>query len=95
MIPGVTLDRGLVPLYGANEGEMTSQGLDHLDQRCAQYYADGLRFAKWRAAFSISGKMVKTEMITLFEKCSKCRILILAFSTNFCPIKADLSGNTV
>ena len=68
MIPGVTLDRGLVPLYGANEGEMTSQGLDHLDQRCAQYYADGLRFAKWRAAFSISGEMVKTEM-TLFEKC--------------------------
>ena len=26
---------------------------------------------------------------------SKCRIWILAFSTNFCPIKTDLSGNTV
>ena len=32
---------------------------------------------------------------TLFENYSKCRILILAFSTNFCPIKNDLSGNTV
>lgn len=62
VIPGVTLDRGLVPLYGANEGEMTSQGLDHLDQRCAQYYADGLRFAKWRAAFSISGEMIPSEL---------------------------------
>ena len=32
---------------------------------------------------------------TLFENYSKCRIWILAFSTNFCPIKVDLSGNTV
>ena len=33
--------------------------------------------------------------ITLFENYSKCRIWILAFSINFCPIKTDLSGNTV
>ena len=32
---------------------------------------------------------------TLFENYSKCRIWILAFSTKFCPIKVDLSGNTV
>ena len=35
---------------------------------------------------------------TLFKNCSKCRIwffLILAFFTNVCPIKTDLSGNTV
>ena len=32
---------------------------------------------------------------TLFENYSKCRILILALPTNFCPIKSDLSGNTV
>ena len=32
---------------------------------------------------------------TLFETYSKRRILILAFSTNFCPIKIDLSGNTI
>ena len=32
----------------------------------------------------------------LFENYSKCRIFsILAFFTNFCPIKIDLSGNTV
>ena len=38
------------------------------------------------------------SVYTLFENYSKCRILIfgiLAFSTNFCPIKTDLSGNTV
>ena len=35
---------------------------------------------------------------TLFENYSKCRIIffwILACFTNYCPIKADLSGNTV
>ena len=32
---------------------------------------------------------------TLFQKHSKCRIWISAFSTNFCPLKSDLSGNTV
>ena len=31
----------------------------------------------------------------MFEKYLKCRIWILTFSTNFCPIKSDLSGNTV
>lgn len=53
VIPGVTLDQGLVPLYGANAGETSTQGLGNLDSRCSQYYKDGLRFAKWRAAFII------------------------------------------
>ena len=39
-----------------------------------------------------------TTSTTVFENYSKCRIWIfwiLAFFTNFCPIKTDLSGNTV
>ena len=32
---------------------------------------------------------------TLFKNYLKCRIWILAFSTNFWPIKTDISGNTV
>ena len=35
------------------------------------------------------------ECFTLFENYSKCRIWILAFSINFCPIKTDMSANTV
>ena len=31
----------------------------------------------------------------MLENHSKCLVLILAFSTKFCPIKSDLSGNTV
>ena len=30
-----------------------------------------------------------------FENHSKCRIWILAFYTNFCPIQTNMSGNTV
>ena len=48
----MTLDRGPVSLYGS-KNETTSQGLDELDQRCQQYYEDGLRFAKFRAVFTI------------------------------------------
>ena len=36
----------------------------------------------------------KSESI-LLENYSKCCIWVLAFSNNFCPIKTDLSGNTV
>ena len=39
--------------------------------------------------------LLQQRHLTLFENFSKCRIWILAFSTNFCPIKSDLSGNTV
>ena len=40
-------------------------------------------------------KLNKNSIFTLFENYSKCRIWILAFFTNFCPFKTDLSGNTV
>ncbi len=62
VICGVTLDQGLVPLYGAKSGETTTQGLDNLDARCKKYYEDGLRFAKWRGAFTIKGQDVSTRI---------------------------------
>lgn len=47
IIPGIKVDKGLVLLAGT-QGENTTQGLDGLGERCAQYYKDGARFAKWR-----------------------------------------------
>jgi len=53
VIPGIKVDKGVVPLAGTiNEG--TTQGLDGLGDRCAQYYKDGARFAKWRCVLKIS-----------------------------------------
>lgn len=52
IIPGIKVDKGVVPLMGT-EDECTTQGLDDLSERCAQYYKDGCRFAKWRCVLKI------------------------------------------
>ncbi|XP_045139160.1 fructose-bisphosphate aldolase-like [Portunus trituberculatus] len=52
IIPGIKVDKGVVPLMGS-EGESTTQGLDDLSQRCAQYKKDGCDFAKWRCVLKI------------------------------------------
>lgn len=53
IVPGIKVDKGTVNL-GGTDGETTTQGLDGLDERCAQYYKDGARFAKWRCVLKIS-----------------------------------------
>lgn len=52
VIPGIKVDLGVQPLRGTN-GETYTQGFDNLAQRCAKYYAQGARFAKWRAVLHI------------------------------------------
>merc|ERR1711931_296016 len=52
IIPGIKVDKGVVSLMGS-EGESTTQGLDDLSQRCAQYKKDGCDFAKWRSVLKI------------------------------------------
>jgi fructose-bisphosphate aldolase class I len=53
IIPGIKVDKGTVTLAGTDE-EFTTQGLDGLADRCAKYYKDGARFAKWRCVLKIS-----------------------------------------
>ncbi|KAG6605043.1 fructose-bisphosphate aldolase 1, chloroplastic-like [Cucurbita pepo subsp. pepo] len=52
IVPGIKVDKGLVPLAGSNN-ESWCQGLDGLDSRAAAYYQQGARFAKWRTVVSI------------------------------------------
>ncbi|XP_077995336.1 fructose-bisphosphate aldolase C-like [Glandiceps talaboti] len=52
MIPGIKVDKGVVPLAGTTN-ECTTQGLDGLAERCAQYKKDGAQFAKWRCVLKI------------------------------------------
>eukprot|EP00210_Caulerpa_lentillifera_P007193 g6883.t1 len=52
IVPGIKVDKGLVPLSNAND-ESWCQGLDGLATRCAEYYKAGARFAKWRSVVSI------------------------------------------
>lgn len=53
VVPGIKVDKGLVPLFGA-KNENTTEGLDNLQERCIQYKRDGCHFAKWRCTFSIT-----------------------------------------
>lgn len=53
IVVGIKVDKGVVPLAGTN-GETTTQGLDGLLERCAQYKKDGADFAKWRCVLKIS-----------------------------------------
>ncbi|GJM87893.1 hypothetical protein PR202_ga03892 [Eleusine coracana subsp. coracana] len=52
IVPGIKVDKGLVPLAGSND-ESWCQGLDGLASREAAYYQQGARFAKWRTVVSI------------------------------------------
>lgn len=60
IIPGIKVDKGLIPLLGT-DGETTTQGLDDLDARCAKYKKDGADFAKWRCALKI-GKGMPSQL---------------------------------
>ncbi|XP_075073398.1 fructose-bisphosphate aldolase B-like [Mixophyes fleayi] len=53
IVVGIKVDKGTAPLAGT-DGETTTQGLDGLGERCAQYKKDGADFAKWRCVLKIS-----------------------------------------
>ncbi|MDP2437866.1 MAG: class I fructose-bisphosphate aldolase [archaeon] len=52
ILVGIKVDKGLSPLRGTVK-ETFVMGLDGLAARCAAYYQQGARFAKWRAVLSI------------------------------------------
>ncbi|KAG5264039.1 hypothetical protein AALO_G00271460 [Alosa alosa] len=53
IVVGIKVDKGTAGLNGT-DGETTTQGLDGLGERCAQYKKDGADFAKWRCVLKIS-----------------------------------------
>ncbi|KAK7108019.1 fructose-bisphosphate aldolase-like [Littorina saxatilis] len=53
IIPGIKVDKGVVPLAGSHN-ECTTQGLDGLSERCAEYKKAGADFAKWRCVLKIT-----------------------------------------
>jgi fructose-bisphosphate aldolase class I len=52
ILPGIKVDKGAIDLAGA-PNEKVTEGLDGLRARCAEYYKQGARFAKWRAVITI------------------------------------------
>ncbi|CAM9904236.1 unnamed protein product [Discosporangium mesarthrocarpum] len=54
VIPGIKVDTGLAALPGGHPVETWCSGLDGLVERAKKYYAQGARFAKWRAVLQIT-----------------------------------------
>lgn len=55
ILTGIKVDAGVV-IIGGTEDETATQGLDKLGERCAAFYKQGARFAKWRAVLKIDTK---------------------------------------
>lgn len=64
IVPGIKVDKGVVPL-GGTENECTTQGLDGLAERCAEYKAGGADFAKWRCVLKINDERTPSSLAML------------------------------
>jgi fructose-bisphosphate aldolase class I len=53
LLTGIKVDKGLANIPNTQD-EQTTQGLDGLGERLADYKAKGACFAKWRAVYTIS-----------------------------------------
>lgn len=62
IIPGIKVDAGTADLPGTDK-ETATQGLDNLGKLCADYYAQGCRFAKWRAVLKIGKDLPSRKAI--------------------------------
>lgn len=58
---GIKVDKGVVPIPGT-DGETVTQGIDDLNARCAEYYKQGARFAKWRSVLHIKDSGAPSEL---------------------------------
>ena len=62
IVPGIKVDKGTVELTNFPD-EVTTEGLDGLEERLVEYFDMGARFAKWRAVISITDDLPSDECI--------------------------------
>jgi len=84
VIPGIKVDKGLVNIPGTNE-ETSTWGLDGLAERCQKYYAQGARFAKWRAVIKI-GEKEPTELAVQENAHGLARYAVICQENGLVPI---------
>lgn len=64
IVPGIKVDMG-TKVFPESNGELVTRGLDGLDERCAEYYAIGARFTKWRGVLTIGDGVPTDECLEL------------------------------
>eukprot|EP00884_Botryococcus_braunii_P007592 jgi/Botrbrau1/16834/Bobra.150_2s0058.1 len=85
IVPGIKVDTGLQVLPGT-DGETTTQGLDNLGARCAEYYANGARFCKWRAVLKVGGPGLPSSLAVLENAHGLARYAQIAQENGLVPI---------
>lgn len=84
ILAGIKVDKGTVEIY-KTKGETATQGLDDLGKRCAQYYKDGARFAKWRAVLKI-GEDLPSELAINENAHGLARYAVICQENGLVPI---------
>lgn len=86
IVPGIKLDTGVRPIGGKNQ-EGTTQGLNDLSERAAQFYSDGARFAKWRATYEVDPVNGKPSHLAVeLNAVSLARYAAICQENNLVPI---------
>ncbi|KAJ7569853.1 hypothetical protein O6H91_01G097800 [Diphasiastrum complanatum] len=85
IVPGIKVDTGLQPIDGT-DGETATQGLDGLGERCRRYYAQGARFAKWRAVIKVDSEKHPSSTSILENAHGLARYAQIAQANGLVPI---------
>jgi len=83
-LPGIKVDEGVKPLPNC-PGEVVTIGLDKLADRLPKYYAQGARFAKWRAVIEI-GKGIPSQACVHANAHALARYAALCQAAQIVPI---------
>ena len=84
-IPGIKVDEGTQALANS-PGELVTTGLDKLAGRLEKYYAQGARFAKWRAVIDISGSDIPSRTAIHVNAHALARYAALCQAAQIVPI---------
>src|SRR5436853_1338583 len=83
-LPGIKVDKGVTPLPNC-PGEVTTEGLDGLRARLAEYRGLGAKFAKWRAVIDI-GKDIPSYACIMTNAHALARYAALCQDEGIVPI---------
>ncbi|MEY3783895.1 MAG: hypothetical protein RLZZ230_217 [Candidatus Parcubacteria bacterium] len=85
IVPGIKVDLGVRELEGF-KGEEVTQGLDNLEERFAEYYDLGARFAKWRMVVTIDEDKTPTDAALKINAIMLTRYAQIAQAAGIVPI---------
>ncbi len=83
------MDKGTKELHGT-QGETTTQGMDDLGARCAQYKKDGCHFAKWRNVYSI-GDGTPSQLAIMENANNLARLALVSYFSKFMGVRRIFS----